>query len=248
MYIELLDILNVHFKPIVVLIGSIFTLYFAIQKIGNKVVARYEVSTQFFSAEYISKVVLTNKKDKTISIWSIYAVFENELQVELKKFDPPIVLKSYETTSLSMPKYTELTINDDKFEPNYISGKVSLFLNIGNQLIECKKDKWKGSEPPYTKLSTRTHDFNGHVYNENLKYILIYNYNGNSHTAFIDKGGMICNEWDFSPNGLARNNINPEAIKQMLLKYGFHEMFTSYACLEVEYPRIKFLFKKETKT
>jgi hypothetical protein len=242
---DFLQIINTYFRPILLLIGSIFTIYFAIQKIGNKVTARYEFSNSCYAAEHISKVVLSNKKDKTISIWSIYGIFESQYQYELKKFDPPIVLKPYDTISLSLPKYTSLNVNGDNYEPNFLFGNTSLYLDIGSGLLKCKKELRKDSLSSYLQITATTHNFNGHVYNGRLKYILLYNYDGKSHTAFIEKGGIINNEWEFSPNALNRNHVSAEAIKEMLVTYGFHDMFTNYACFEVDFPRTKLSFQKE---
>jgi hypothetical protein len=234
------------YLPILLIIATLFTIYFAIKKIGNKVTAQYTFSSPLFSEEYISNVVLSNKKDKTLSVWSINVVFDKHFTLTLEKFNPPIILKAYETVSLSLPKYSSLSVGSDRYKPNYLAKDVNIYIDIGHKLIKCEKNSKKDNLSHFTSVSMSITKFNGHVFDETVAYIIAYYYQGKSYTAFIAESGIISNEWDFSPNHLG-NSVNMGTIRSFINQYGFHGLFSNYECFKVDYPKINLAFKKEEK-
>ena len=66
--------LDQQFKPVIVLSASIFTVFFALKKIGNKVNVTYTVTSGGSSHTRINNIVFQNKKDKPLSIYKIVAV------------------------------------------------------------------------------------------------------------------------------------------------------------------------------
>ena len=81
--------------PGVVLAG--FSLYFAYQKICNKVLVTYSVVSVGASETRISEISLINKKNKPITIFSIQAVINKEIIVEVESFKPALILKPLES-------------------------------------------------------------------------------------------------------------------------------------------------------
>ena len=241
-----MGIIDIYFKTALTFIASGFAVYFAFQKLTTKVVARYVISNSLYSAQHISKLVLTNKKDKTICIWSAHAIFEKDIQMVLDEFDPPLILKPYETISLSLPKFTNLSVSSDKIELDYNCKNISLYLDIGDRLIKCVKEYKKDCLAPFIKVSKYICSFGEHVYNENVVFIFAYRFEGKTYTAFILKGGFIGNEWNFAPNSFGKDNVNVEDIKNMIEHYGFDKLFTNYLCYRVglPFPSLELVFKK----
>jgi hypothetical protein len=244
--INILGLLDTYFKPIITVIASGFAVYFAIQKLGTKVVARYVVSSDSYLEPYISKLVLSNKKDKTICIWSVHAVFEKDLQLKLDEFDPPCILKPYETISLSLPKYTKLYVDSDEISLDYISGKFSLYLDIGNKLIKCDGEKKRNCLEAFTKVIKSTWMIGKHVYSEQVNFILEYKLQGKEYIAFIDKNGFIGNEWSFSPNYFGKSDVSVSDIKNMLEDNGFNNLFTNYLCYKNNNSKLEIVFSKDS--
>ena len=238
--------LNDYFRPILLIIATLFTIYFAIKKIGHKVTAQYIFSIPLFSEEYISNVVLSNKKDKTLSVWSINVVFDKNFNLTLEKFNPPIILKAYETVSLSLPKYSSLSAGSDRYKPNYLAKDLNIYIDIGHKLIMCEKNSKKDNLSHFKPVSMNITKFNDKVFDETVAYIIAYYHQGKSYTAFIAESGIISNEWYFSPNHLG-NNVNVGTIRSFINEYGFHELFSNYECFQVDYPNINLVFKKEEK-
>lgn len=243
--VQIFDFLNTYFRPILLITGTGFGIYFSLQKVGTKIAAEYKVSKSRFCAQHISNIVLSNKKDKTISIWSIHAVFDKDFKLELDKFDPPKILKAYETVSLLLPKYSSLGINGDNFIPDYFRGNVSLYIDTGDKFIKCKEEIKKDFLNFYTPINRNSYKFNGHVFDESVAFILNYFYSDKSYTAFICKSGFIGNEWQFGLNHLGDNEITEITIEWFVKQYGFDKLFTNYLCFKVNYPETTLAFKKE---
>ena len=242
---ETIQFLNFYFRPLLICFASAFAIYFACLKIGNKVTARYEVSNGIFFEEYISKIVLANKKDKPVSIWSIHVVFEKDLQLELDKFNPPLVLKPFETTGISLTKYSELHIGSDTFMPRYIHRDIKLYADIGDSLLELGSEVRKNSLSVFSEIAKSTRLFNGHVYNSDVAYFLCYYYDDSEHTAFIDKSGIIGNEWGFRYNNIGKSNPTPKEVEKFLVDAGLSEIFTNYFCVKTEATKDVIVFRKK---
>ncbi|RBW44592.1 hypothetical protein DS885_11040 [Psychromonas sp. B3M02] len=191
---------NSYFRPILILISSVFAIFFASKKIGNNITVNYSISYEGFSAGSIKELVLSNKKDKPVSIFSIYALFENDLALEVKKLSPPVILKPYETVSIFPDKYSELSVDGDEF--NDMLNNIKFVIDSADGLIPCKKSIKKESMSHYRTITKNTYLYNGFVYNESVRFILDYVFEGDKKTAFITKSGYIGNEWGFFSQSL----------------------------------------------
>ena len=244
--ISVVDFLNDYFRPILIFITSFFAVYFAMQKIGNKVIATYTTTSGLKYTTYISAVTLTNKKDNSFAIWSIYAVIDKDYCLELDKFDEPVVVKPYETISLSMPEYSQLYCGEEKYSSYFPSEKVEIYINIGNKEVKCRKNIVKASDFPLeatNKIYKEVQKFDTHIYNENVKFILVYCLDEKYHTAFINEHGVIYNEWFMMPNGI-KGTVTAQAINIFLETNRFNEIFSNYECYEMQYPNYKLAFYK----
>ncbi|EGQ7814862.1 hypothetical protein ABVD54_003435 [Vibrio parahaemolyticus] len=221
-----------YFRPILVLITSIFAIYFAWKKIGHNIMVQYSVVHEGFSAPRINEIILSNNKDKPVSVYSIYATFDNDLLLELKKFSPPEVLKPYETIGIFTDQYSALRVNNDDFSPNFLDAEI--WVESAEKTIRCKARKRQNLLANYRKVSKNCHKFNGFVFDETVAYILSYVVDKRLKTAFIHFSGYIGNEWDFSPNHLGdESKVNVATIMVMLAETGLGELFSDYQVIEV---------------
>ncbi len=237
------DLRNIFFG-IVSLFASLFTIYFFIQKIQKKVVAQFIVSWKLFSEPYISKLVITNKRDNTLTLWSVHATIYEDIRVELDTFDTPLVLKPYETISISLPKYSALQLNNQEYEPNYSFESTKIYLDIGSEFLLCKSEVKKDILHHYREAKKYTVAFNGHVFNKDVAYILVYSLESKVYTAFFSANGAIGNEWKFAPNHLG-NTVNGQEIQNMLKLFGYDKLFTTIDCFRVIFPETVPEFRKQ---
>lgn len=191
-----------------------FTMYLAWKKLGVKVTASITTRHERTVAPRISDVVLMNLKDKPVTVFAVYAVIDGDIYWELDKFDPPVVLKSLESTRIETRPYSALLLDSVKFEPDFIMAKnIEIFLLLSHKVVKCKIvthpnlmhiPAFKG----YRNASKHTMQFNNIVYNEYAVYAITYSLNSEIKTAIVDCSGFICCNWNFP-----FNMFTPEAMK-----------------------------------
>lgn len=214
--------LDAEFRPLVIMASSGFGLYFASKKVGQKVAAQYRLAATMFQPFQIREVVLSNKKDKPVNIYSVHAVFNGDLWLELEKCSPPKVLKPYESLVLKVRPYSFLQVGNDNYEPEFMSAEI--YIESDDKLVRCESRCRPSLVDRFRRVSVVRCSYNGFVYDDSVAFILLYVLDDSLKTAFIHKSGYIGNEWDLTPNHLGPNP-NEHSIKVML--HGLVPMFAS---------------------
>jgi hypothetical protein len=240
---EIIELINYYFRPILVVIGALVGLLLALKKFGYKISFRYTYSVGHFTEKYISNVVLTNHKDKNISIWAIYAVLDKDLVLTLSKFDPPLNLKPYETMGIKLPKYSSLYVGTDKYEPKFYSELMEILVDVGEKNVKCEAIEKRDNTDCYKKIQKSIDTFGGHVLNHHVAYVMQYELQGKTNTAFISNSGMIGNEWDFPHIRIENKEVNSDTIKSVLIEYELNKVFSSIICYSVGEHGAKFEFE-----
>lgn len=216
--------------PGVVLGG--FSLYFAYQKIGNRVLATYSIVLRGVTEERISDITLVNKKNKPITIFSIQAVINEDVVIEVENFQPALVLKPLESIYIDTSPFSHLHIGSDRYKANYLSpSKVDLYLISENKKILCKVIR-----PPslskyfdfnhYRNAIKGTMSYNGKIYNDRVRYAIVYRYDSQQHTAFVEESGFIGEGWGYYYNMVPESHMaSKEAVKEFLIGLGYDKSF-----------------------
>lgn len=207
-YIALLSIDHLY-KFITVLPGIIlgaFSFYFAYPKIGKKVLVTYSTSMDRISEERISEITLINKKNKPLTVFSIHAVVEKDVVIEVERFKPPLILKPLESVFIQTTPFSSLHIGSDIYNANYIlHNNIDIYLISDNEKILCQTI----TPPDISKMFNfrdfkqtikSTKRFNDIVYNESVKFAITYSMNNQTNTSFIHHSGQICNNWKYRYN------------------------------------------------
>ncbi len=181
------------------------TIYFFYLKFGNKVSCSFSVTHSMLTEEQIDNLLLKNHKGKTLSIFSIDAVLNNEVVLEVEKFKAPIILKALESIVVKTTPVSFYSIGNDRFEPDYFpEKKIDIYLTTDLGIIKCKQTNHPDSEKyeelkHLTRANKRKKSFNDIVYNDSAKYALVFSYEDTTNTAFILPNGYIYNsEFNFN--------------------------------------------------
>lgn len=237
---ELLKTAKEILKIIPGLIALPFSIYFAWKKINHKILAYITVGHDRLSATRISNIVLSNLKDKPVPIFSIYAIIDRDISVEVEKFDPPLILKGLESLSINTSPVSSYFIGAENYEPRFMPPQeLELYLVSTGKPIKCKI-----STPPsiqslkelskYSMATARTKRFNGFVYNESLAYAIIYHTEGQHKTAFIERSGFICKEWQYQYNMIPAEKMrNADGVREFIRHCGYDKIFTNYSVIPV---------------
>lgn len=239
----MLDFLNEIARPVLLLIASVFSIFIAWGKFGRKVLVSYSVVSEGFSSARISNIVLQNKKDRPICIYSIHAVFENDIWLELEKFNPPRVLKSFETVGIKTSEYSATTVGNNSYHPDFL-GHVEIYIETEKDLMLCQRQRKVNKLKDHTQACKDTVKFGEFVFDETVSHILDYFYNGKSHVAFIHKSGYIGNEWKFGVNHLG-SEASDESIKTFMVEKEIDKVFSNYILYRVRYPFTEIVFRKK---
>ncbi|SEH38648.1 hypothetical protein [Magnetospirillum fulvum] len=194
------------------LVSLPFTIYFAWLKIGYKVAASYSWRFNRLTASGIGSVTLVNMKDRAVPIFSMHAVM-NGIVFDLRQFDPPMILKPFEATTVEADVISEWRVNKEKYNlrpPIESREEVEIYVCTHKKDIKCIR----GGLPSAIGFALRKklhfaspikNSFNGVVYNDNAIFAITYIMDGQQKTALIDKQGFI--NWDILPNFLREIDI-----------------------------------------
>ncbi|HTF96393.1 MAG TPA: hypothetical protein VL995_09695 [Cellvibrio sp.] len=199
------------------------TFYLAWKKIGRKISCSFTVGSDRINAQRITNVVLTNHKDSPVAIFEVSAVCENDISFSIEKLNPPIILKSLESVVIETKPYSNLTIGGDKYNPELVFGKVQVYVACSDEMIKCKMVShptiFNHMKFEYlTQASKNINSFNGLIYNEKVKYAIIYNINSEIKTAFVDHSGFINGDGNFHYNLVPQELMDSKETVREFLK------------------------------
>ena len=204
------------------------SLYLGLQKIGARVNAGISFGNNPISPLCIRYVDLRNMKDRTIVIYSIFVSINNdEYLLELKKCNPPLILKGYQSTIVEIPPYSFLLLDGKKFElDKSMTEKSTIYLELAHSTVKCNTLNY---QKPISKrlskyriLENITNNFNGIIYDENAVYAITYSSCSRVKTAIVNQSGIFHGEWEFDTLQLPMKSMSTkEAVEAELKAMGF---------------------------
>lgn len=205
--IDLNDIRN-----IAAISGVIITLFAASKKWGNKAIYYATISKTLNRPTRITSLSIANLKDKPLIIYELHIRFNNSKHYFcLQKFEPPIVIKGLEATTVEPDAYSSLSIEPNPFDDLDID--MDLFLVTERAVVKCKEASPPGSlvrahMKNFSELTKSKLVFNKKIYTSDTAYALIYKYEGKQRTSFLLKRGFIYDDWPFHINALPSNAMS----------------------------------------
>lgn len=221
-----------------------FTLYFASKRIGYKIAARYTSGVRRLTAKGIRAVTLMNLKDRPVAIFEIHAVV-NGRSLQLKKFDPPFILKNLESTNIEIEPVSFYSTDEGDFEwkdPTAKNERVDFYLSTVDKNIKCIR---KGPASHYQVMqkkklkliSAHTKHYNGHIINDEARYAVVYKDNGKDKTAFIDRHGIMHN-WDYLPNALHIDDLKDrDTVRAAIMRSGLEPLVKPFVIEDLDKQR-----------
>jgi hypothetical protein len=200
--------------------GVLITLKAASSKWGNKAVYFATMGANLTSPMRITSISIANLKDKPLVIYKINVLLKDIGYYELEKFDPPLVIKGLEATSITTTPYTNLAIQPNPFKN--LKVKLDIILTTESSTVKCKAAKSPESLnykffKKHKQIGVSRKKFNEKVYSEHDGWGLVYMFQGTQRTSFLAKSGFIHSDWPFSTNALPSDNMsNQKTIKESI--------------------------------
>ncbi|WP_323614346.1 hypothetical protein [Pseudomonas putida] len=194
-------------------------------KWGHKAIHFATIGKSINSPARITNLSIANLKDKPLIVYEIIVLLrEQKRYFRLQKFDPPLVIKSLEATSIAPDAYSDLDITPNPFTD--IETKFEIHLITNSKVIKCKPAHSPEALAhkhfkKYQSAATSSKRFNGKIYTNEARLALVYTYKGAQHTSFLLKSGFICDEWPFRTNSIPKDMmINATTISESLSVIG----------------------------
>lgn len=194
------------------------------KKIGNKVQASFSWTHNRITAKHLSNVVISNLKDKPLTIHEIHLLIDRDIVVPVAELNPPLIIKGLESVIVEPTPVSKYYVGEQEYEPDQNHRSlVEMFLTTTDGPIRCEL-----VSPPsikafkkfrdYRTAKTHTKHYNGIVYNDEAEYALIYRYGGETKTAIVEKSGFILTGWPFLPNAIHPVDLaSAESVKAALM-------------------------------
>ncbi|MGE8050622.1 hypothetical protein ACQKPT_20275 [Pseudomonas monteilii] len=211
-------------RNIAAIAGVLIALKAASSKWGSKAVYFASVGASLTSPLRITSISIANLKDKPLIIYRINVLLKDLGYYELEKFDPPLVIKGLEATSITTTPYTNLLIEPNPFKN--LKVKLDIILTTESSTVKCEAAKSPESInykffKKHKQIGINRKRFNDKVYSEHDGWALIYMFQGVQRTSFLAKSGFIHSDWPFKINSLTSEDMcNPEAIKEAIALIG----------------------------
>lgn len=177
----------------------IFPLSFILawKKFRTSVSCLVKINSNNFLPTQFSSVVLSNNKDRPVTIFEVVAVIDDRYQVSVEKFDPPLVLKALETLSVVTTPYSALYTHEGEWEPEILAGtKLTLYVVVPKGIHKCKDL----SRPHtinarafrnYITPLKETYVHSGKTASNKVKFLLYYMDGNQRRLSFISYAGML---------------------------------------------------------
>lgn len=222
---------------------AIFPLafYLAWKKIGFSVSCSVTSGISRISANRITGIVLTNNKDRPITVFEIRCVINKDISFEVEEFDPPMIIKPLESIAISTSPYSGLYIEGEEWEFDFsLSKSLDIYLSTPGKIVKCNVVSSSRLNVFQNFLHFRncykeTKKFNDVVYNEKAKYVITYKDNSEVKTAIVDAFGFINGDWDYCYNMISRECMESiDGVKEFLKISRAAEVFHIYAVDDLE--------------
>ncbi|WP_141629563.1 hypothetical protein [Pseudomonas sp. PAMC 25886] len=194
-----------------------FSIYFFWKKISHKASATFSISMNRVTAPRLSDIVIANLKDKPLVIWALHARINKEQWLTIQKFEHPLILKGLETVNINPPPVSEYNVKSDTITNPFGSGKhVEIFITSTDKIFKCLPMTYpenlatkKFSELTY--ITSTIKSYKGITYNNNVKFAITYEYNGQTEVALLENNGCMTHGWPFIPNRFQADHISDTA-------------------------------------
>ncbi|EQC1558101.1 hypothetical protein ACY2PI_004440 [Citrobacter amalonaticus] len=212
-------------------IATGFTIYFGYQKVTKKICVSYSISGSTLYDRHVTNLVISNKRDNSIVISSIYLCIGGKGNVELVKFDEPLVLKGYDAKLIDVPKYSEISDINGPVSIDIFGGLFFSVVTMSGDVIECDVESPLTIKNVDRRLHKRTSTFNDIVLTNKMGFIFSYSVKGKVSDVIIDRHGFISGSTPFRYNMF--NKISKESFRDFLIMEGYHDFYDDYALFKI---------------
>ncbi|MBC3465017.1 hypothetical protein [Pseudomonas sp. RW10S2] len=197
--------------------------FLAVKKIGVSAEISYSTSASLVSEYFFDTITVTNHKDKALTIFEIFVIYEKDLIIPLLTCEPPLLVKAYEAANCDIPPISGLSCGGMEMSLLADSRKLfEFYISTPSGVRKCKTARRPNSvtemvKNNYRMMSIKRNTYNGAVYSSSVAYAINYKYNGKEGFSFITVNGMIYLDWPLRENRVPEDWLDsPETLVRKL--------------------------------
>lgn len=212
-------------------IAAGFTIYFGYHKISRKICVSYSANSSRIYDLHIPEVILSNKRDNTITISYVFMEIEGKGTLQLIKFESPLLLKGYDTQKIALPKYSALHGAVGDVEINIMDKLYFYLVTISGERITCENEGAYHTQDMSKVISSHVIMLNGIVLTNKMSYVFFYKADAVEKYCIIDAGFVLNGDNPFWFNQFP--TWSEEDFRDALMKFGYHDKFTDYMLFRI---------------
>lgn len=200
------------------------SFYLAIKKIGVSISCSAQMGEDLFFPARVKSLVLSNNKDRPITIYEVFGVFGDHIQFPVHQFEPPLVLKALETMSIATERYSFLTVGSNEWQPSMAPNeKIDFYITTTEGSIKCKSFAKpmmivQAIQQGYVMATRYTKQINGKVISKKIRFIMVYAVGNDEKTALIESGGLLDEFTGLGFNSISLNHMQSvEKVREYVL-------------------------------
>lgn len=213
-------------------IAAGFTVFFGYQKISKKVAASFSLSSNRIYNTHIPAVVLSNKRDNTLSISSISMRIGCKGVMHIKKFETPLILKGYDSVRVELPLNSKLFKGEKEINIEIFDVITFYLITTSGAEITCITESSISIDNIEDKIVPYSTTLNGIVLSERMKYIFFYKKNGIEKHVIIDQTNFFNDNNPFHFNWL--QDLDKATFTRIMTDFGYHQSFDNYMLFEID--------------
>lgn len=213
-------------------IATGFAIFFGYQKVSKKICVSFSIASGKLYGAHVGSLVISNKRDNTIAISSIMMDIGNKGRLQLVKFEEPLVLKSYDTQLIDVPKYSRLYDGNTPVQIGILEKLDFSITTMSGKVISCHIESPTSIKSLEGRLHKSVSKFNDIVLTDKMGFVFSYFVDGEAVNIIFDKHGFIPGSTPFRYNSFP--DMTMESFRDFLVQDGYHEHFTNYALYEID--------------
>jgi hypothetical protein len=192
----------------------------------------YSITHTKLYDSHITNLVISNKRDNTLALSSVYLSIGEQGRFELIKFDEPLLLKAFDTKLVDVPKYSNLINRHGPVKINLLDRLSFHAVTMSGDEVQCYTESPVMTNISDLRIRKFTSKFRGIILTNKMGFIFSYFKDGERIDVIIDKHGFISENSPFEFNCIP--DITPESFRDAIINGRYYLIFTKYELFKVQ--------------
>ncbi|RYZ21059.1 MAG: hypothetical protein EOO16_14500 [Chitinophagaceae bacterium] len=213
--------------------------FLAVKKLGVSADISYSTAMTMTTRYFFDSLTVTNHKDKTLTIFEVYAIYEKDLLIPILKCEPPLLIKAYESVNCKIDPISALKCYDMEFNFYPSKGSIEFYISTPSGIRKCKASSRPNSvtemaKNDYRMVTIERDTFEGEVFSSSVMYAINFEWEGKKNYSFITSGGLLSASWPFKENAVPVEWLgSPEELESKIKTTVIHDRIGDFVITDL---------------